>query len=116
MIHVYCLKKLCTYGIVGHNLNLLESYLQGWSMYLINGKVTSKVYATPNYGVPQGSVLGPLLFNLYVNDLCTSLNHSNHILFADDTILYITGKDITSVYIPMNKDIKISQHGLKQIV
>ena len=68
-------------------------------MFVINGKVTSEVYTTPNYEVPQGSVPGPLLCNLYVIDLCTYVHQSRHILFADDTTLYTTGEDITSLYI-----------------
>ena len=70
---------------------------------LINGQSSSWLNTTA--GVPQGSVLGPLLFLLYINDLTTEVQHSRIRLFADDTCLFkeVTDREQTAVLI--NQDL-----------
>ena len=87
--HEILLKKLYHYGIRGTPLSLFRSYLFGRRQFVsIAGSKSS--YSIIRHGVPQGSVLGPLLFLLYINDLHYAIKFSMVHHFADDTnILHI---------------------------
>jgi len=103
--HNILISKLQHYGIRGVASSWFNSYLSDRSQYVeINGfkSSTSKTL----YGVPQGSVLGPLLFLIYINDLHNALYHSKPFLFADDTSLLTTGTDQISIGKKVNSDLK----------
>ena len=93
------MEKLTQLGLQPNILSWLCSYLSGREQYvLVNGKHSKSTLVRS--GVPQGSVLGPLLFLLYVNDI-TNLHRSDQSklsLYADDMLLY---KPITSNTYPM---------------
>ena len=86
MISYYQLHKLNNHGIRGNALQLIKSYLSNRSQYVSAlGENSDKLPV--KFGVPQGSVLGPLLFIIYINDIHRSSNVGKCILFADDTIM-----------------------------
>ena len=91
--HKILIKKLSAYGIRGNILNWFESYLSDRQQFVfMNGIKSSTKKVT--CGVPQGSVLGPLLFILYINDLSSASELLYPILFADDTSVFIEGDNL----------------------
>ena len=86
--HLKLLYKLQLHGVQGKTLRWIESFLIGRSQTVVlNGNNSDELPVSS--GVPQGSVLGPILFLLYINDLPDSLQ-SQVCLFADDTAVYLT--------------------------
>ena len=91
--HDILTNKMYHHGIRGNVLNWFKSYLSDRQQYVTVDNYNSQ-YKSINVGVPQGSVLGPLLFLIYVNDLSSVSEILNPITFADDTNLFLTGSNI----------------------
>ena len=95
--HKILLKKLYQYGIRGKLNEWFNNYLTNRSQYvLFNGQKSDIRDVT--CGVPQGSILGPLLFILYINDLAGVSEKLFCVLFADDTNVFLNDKDINKLF------------------
>ena len=92
--HNILLEKLHYYGVQDTELRLMKSYLSNRKQY-VDIENSSSDLLTVKTGVPQGSILGPLLFIIYINDICTASSLFDFIIYADDTTLSSALKVIT---------------------
>ena len=102
--HTLLLKKLRHYKLSDKTINWFSSYLLGRKQKVVINNIESRV-ENVLCGVPQGSILGPLLFLMFINDLPLYTNNvaTNNVatdLYADDTTLYMVGE--TQEYIEQN--------------
>ena len=110
--HPTLLNKLYAYGIRGNAFNWVKSYLSERSQYVVYDSKQSKTQ-TVQCGVPQGSILGPLLFIIYMNDICNASELLFSILYADDTSVQISGNDITYLVSSMNAELELLSRWFK---
>ena len=103
--HTILLKKLDTYGIRGIGYEWFKSYLTDRRHQTRIGNELSSVTSI-EYGVPQGSVLGPLLFLIYINDLHKALSFATPFHYADDTCLILSNKSLKVINRKINHDLK----------
>ena len=110
--HDILLKKLYCYGIRGVNLLWFKNYLVNRQQFVSIDNVNSKLL-TSKCGVPQGSILGPLLFSIYVNDMCNISELLNFIMFADDTSVFMSHRDLNILEREFNQELKKLVHWLQ---
>jgi hypothetical protein len=90
--HEILLRKLDHYGFRGHASKFITSYLSNRKQFTVVNDTNSQTHCI-NYGVPQGSILGPLFFLLFINDLPNAANEATVRLFADDTAIFLSGHE-----------------------
>ena len=94
--HNILAQKLEHYGFRGKFLDLILSFISNRN-YFVSANGFKSHTKTVNIGVPQGSTLGPLLFLIYVNDMCNSSSILEFIQFADDTTLTLSGPKLNNL-------------------
>ena len=107
--HSILLNKLERYGIRGMTQKWFQSYLENRSLRAKCNSVDGQKYSdlhTVEYGTPQGSCLGPLLFLLFTNDMYLHLKYCKCILFADDTTLYFASTKKNYIEWCIQEDLK----------
>lgn len=103
--HETLLKKMELYGIRGTALSWIRNYLCNRNIKVMFNESLSEKY-TVNFGTPQGSVLGPLLYIILTNDMPNILKFSRAVMFADDTTIYTTGSNVRFLYRKLNEDLQ----------
>ena len=109
--HEILLQKLNYYGIRGLPNSWFKSFLTNWKQFFSISGQKSFLQIVEN-GVPQGSVLGPLLFLLYINDLHNAIIYSSVYHFADDNNILHINKSLKSINKKVNINLKLLCHWL----
>src|ERR1051325_8142231 len=109
MNHSILFRKLEHYGIRGLALDWIKSYLANRKQFVSLNQISSTM-KNITCGVPQGSILGPLLFTLYINDMVHCSELSYYILFADDTNIFFSCKSFSDLAVTVNKELHNLSH------
>lgn len=110
--HTLLLRKLSSLGIQRKELNWFSEYLSGRSQRVCIESTYSE-WANITKGVPQGSILGPLLFLIFVNDLPDVVTKCSINLYADDTTIYYSDRDPVKVQSVLNTDLDLIANWIK---
>ena len=103
--HSILLRKLELYGITDRNYAWIKSYLSNRLEYIQIDEKSRTEFCVVKCGVPQGSILGPLLFLLYVNGLKNESSVLDPIIFADDTNFSYTHSNVRKLFSTMNEEL-----------
>ena len=104
--HPILIEKLKQIGLSSTAVSWVRSYLSNRKQRVLANDTYSD-YLTIKQGVPQGSVLGPLFYIIYANDLCKVLKNCNMAMYADDTVLYTSNRSFMASVTKMQADINV---------
>src|SRR6218665_1859309 len=104
--HDILLQKLYHYSIKGMQFHWFKSYLTERSQYICCKEASSSI-KNIRYGVPQGSILGPILFLIHINDLPDVSNCLFFVLFADDTNVFYSHNSLDALFQIINTELKL---------
>ena len=111
--HSIMLNTLCNYGVTHSSNDWFADYLfSRTQQVLFQDELSSPCYL--NSGVPQGSIIGPLLFILYINGLSDVIKHSELLMYADDTVLYCSAKTISTIEKNLQEDFSMISNWLNE--
>ena len=102
--HKLLVEKLSFYGVRGIANTWLENYLMNRKQYVVVDNQASRMQFI-KCGVPQGSVLGPVLFLLFINDICNVSNLLKFVLFADDTNIFCSNENVEVLQDTLNREL-----------
>ena len=102
--HKLLVEKLNVYGIRGIANKWLQNYLTNRKQYVVIDDHSSDLLDMA-CGVPQGSVLGPILFIIYINDICNVSDVVKCVLFADDTNIFCSERNLTDLQLTLNREL-----------
>ena len=111
--HALLLQKLRYYGIENLELKWFEDYLTN-RMQVVDYQNVMSDFQSITSGVPQGSILGPLLFILLVNDLPSTVGHCTLLMYADDTVLFYSAKDVHVIEETLNENLGLIGNWLRK--
>ena len=103
--HDILLSKLEYYGVCDESLPWFKNYFTGRKQFVHIDSQSSEELAITS-GVPQGSILGPVLFIVYINDLPCCVRHCSVNMYADDTVLYLAGPTVDNLIYYINEDLQ----------
>ena len=111
--HDLILEKLEFYGLSAKSISLLRSYLSSRYQRVKLGNTFSS-WIGVSAGVPQGSILGPLLLNIFMNDLVYTIENSKILNYADDTKIYLSHSEPQIIEGGINRDLESTRLWFKE--